>query len=150
MDGLSASVEDKRRSHMESTLLGAKRSRRKKCAGARSSSCVYNADAPRVKHWVDNIATVCMCRICSARMTKKPEESADVGRLVQSNVRMPQSAIDEYEKLADEENRKAGWKRVTKSDLMRDDLLAALERRRAERVVAVAAGGHGRVEKKRR
>jgi metal-responsive CopG/Arc/MetJ family transcriptional regulator len=62
-------------------------------------------------------------------MNKKPE----AGSLVQSNVRMPQGALDSLDEWAEELNREAGWKKFTRSDVIRDVVLEALERRRASK-----------------
>lgn len=61
-------------------------------------------------------------------MSEKP--SPDPSGLVQSNVRMPQRALDELDAWAAEENAKAGYKRVTRSDLIRDIVLERLAERR--------------------
>jgi len=53
--------------------------------------------------------------------------------LVQCNVRMPQAALDAFDAWADELNAAAGYRKHTRSDLMRDTLLAALRERGAAR-----------------
>ena len=58
------------------------------------------------------------------------EKTPKAPRLVQAAVRVPQSVVDEYEGFAEQINKAAGWEKVTRSDLMRDDLLAALSLRR--------------------
>lgn len=51
--------------------------------------------------------------------------------LVQSNVRMPQVVIDELDVWVEDLNRAAGWAKFTRSDLIRNIVDEALERRRA-------------------
>ena len=58
----------------------------------------------------------------------KPE-----GALVQSNIRMPQWALDAFDAWAAEENEKAGYEKHSRSDLMRDALLDTLREREAAR-----------------
>lgn len=72
--------------------------------------------------------------LVSAMSSKEP--TGEASPLVQAAVRIPQSAVDEYEAFAQEVNAAAGWKKVTKSDLMRDDLLEALARRRVAKASA--------------
>jgi hypothetical protein len=68
--------------------------------------------------------------------TMATTETRKPSRLVQAAVRIPQSAVDEYEALAKELNAAAGWEKVTRSDLMRDDLMEALARRRSAKELA--------------
>lgn len=66
--------------------------------------------------------------------------------LVQCNVRMPQAALDAFDAWADELNAAAGYRRHTRSDLMRDTLLAALRERDAAKA---AAKGESKKARKR-
>lgn len=54
-------------------------------------------------------------------------------KLKQCNVRMPQSAIDDFDAWAKEQNEAAGYEKHSRSDIMRDILLRALAERKASR-----------------
>lgn len=45
---------------------------------------------------------------------------------------MPQSALDYLDERVNELNREAGWAKHTRSDLIRDIVLSAIEERRAK------------------
>lgn len=64
-------------------------------------------------------------------MPKKPPPPGAPPGLVQSNVRMPQPALDYLDEWAARLNREAGWAKHTRSDLIRDLVLDAIERDKA-------------------
>lgn len=53
--------------------------------------------------------------------------------LVQCNIRMPQDAVDAFDRQVEELNAAEGWAKYTRSDVMRDALLAALKAGEAEK-----------------
>ena len=61
-------------------------------------------------------------------MKPKPIES-----LVQSNVRMPQWALDAFDAWAAERNAEIGYEKHSRSDVMREVMLEALKSREAEK-----------------
>ena len=69
------------------------------------------------------------------------------GGLVQSNVRMPQPALDYLDEWANDVNREAGWTKVTRSDLIRDIVLAAIEDRKGARDRAASEGAAAQAPK---
>lgn len=52
--------------------------------------------------------------------------------LVQCNVRMPAVALEYLDAWADELNHEAGWPKFTRSDLIRDIVLQAIEARKGQ------------------
>lgn len=53
--------------------------------------------------------------------------------LVQSNVRMPQWALEAFDEWATERNAEIGYEKHTRSDVMRDVLLEALRQRESQK-----------------
>jgi hypothetical protein len=64
--------------------------------------------------------------------SKKAAPAAESSGLVQSNVRMPESALDYLDVWVARLNREAGWKKYTRSDLIRDIVLERIEEQKAK------------------
>lgn len=60
-----------------------------------------------------------------------PPKKSPEPKLTQCNVRMPPPAIEYLDAWAAELNKEAGWAKHTRSDVMRDIVLAAIEERKA-------------------